>query len=116
MTEYVSPFQQRGHDGPCHDMKLEPEQPTDRKAVKPIVMHVVPAGGDGTPLITGELEIPPLEPDAAGRYVVRVDVVKRALVTWLREAADELEQVLDTELDEQGLDDAGDIVTAGGAS
>lgn len=70
------------------------------KAVKPITMHVVPAFGDGTPLITGDLELPPLNPDAAGRYVVQVDDVKRALVTWLREAADELEQVLDAEIAE----------------
>lgn len=70
------------------------------KAVKPITMHVVPALGDGTPLITGDLELPPLNPDAAGRYVVQVDDVKRALVTWLREAADELEQVLDAEIAE----------------
>lgn len=70
------------------------------KAVRPTTMHVVPALGDGTPLITGDLELPPLNPDAEGRYVVQVGDVKRALVAWLREAADELEQVLDTEIAE----------------
>ncbi|MFB7845520.1 hypothetical protein ACFC34_00590 [Streptomyces sp. NPDC056053] len=71
------------------------------RAVKPVKMRVVPADGDGTPIVEGEFELDPIEPDAEGRYVVQTDVVKRALVTWLREVADEIEQDLDAELGEE---------------
>lgn len=86
------------------------------KAVGPMAIKVVAAEGDGTALISGELELEPITAGPDGRYVIEADKVKRALVAWLREAADELEQVLDGELDEQGLDAADEVITTGGAA
>lgn len=87
MTEYVSPFQAPGHDGPCHDLKFDPEsaeQPAG-EGLSPIPIRIVAYEGDGLTLAAGELTP---TPETAGDVVA----VKRSLATLLRALADELDE------------------------
>lgn len=102
---YVSPFQEPGHDGPCHDMNFEPERPAGTAPVHWVHIRVVAYEGEGLTLAEGDLEFPPRDTAIfrADGNVIRVNAgdVKRALAGKLREFADELEtQAGMTELDE----------------
>lgn len=95
MTEYVSPFQQRGHDGPCHDMKFAGEQQDD---LKPIPIRIIAYDGDGLTLAAGELQ--PTRETAGD-----IGAVKRSLATLLRELALGLDEQADAHALEAQLDD-----------
>jgi len=102
MTEYVSPFQEPGHEGPCHDMKIAAEPaPADASAgaeLPAIPVRIVAYEGEGLTLAAGELQP---TPETAGD----VSAVKRSLATLLRELAGELDEQADAAQLEGQLDD-----------